>query len=130
MAIHAYRQSLDSTSGEVGIERRRYCADATLEVEQTFIDVLIIGNDCTPKYIRVSTEILGGRMQDIICAQRQRTLQVRGSKSVVYNNLRVLLDSHNAFDVRDCQRRVGRCLEPDHLGVGLNSGRNRIKICS
>src|SRR5699024_492128 len=107
LAIHAYRQGLDTAGGEVGIERRRHSTDAALEVQEALIYFGIIGHHSTAEDIGVSAEVLRGGVQDIICTQGQWVLQVRGREGVIDNDLRVLLNGHNTCDIGNRQRRVG-----------------------
>src|SRR5699024_4166215 len=58
VAIHAYRQGLDTAGGEVGIERRRHSTDAALEVQEALIYFGIIGHHSTADVIGVSAEVL------------------------------------------------------------------------
>src|SRR5699024_5940537 len=107
VAIHAYCQGLDTAGGEVGIERRRHCAYATLEVQETLIYLGIIGYHSATEDIGVSAEVLRGGVQDVICAQGQWVLQVRGREGVIDDDLCVLLNGHNTCDIGNRQRRVG-----------------------
>ena len=71
------------------------------------------GNRRAADDVGVAAEVLGRRMHDEVGAELQRALVDRRRERVVDGDERAALARHDAGDVDDVQRRVGRRLDPD-----------------
>jgi len=74
----------------------------------------------------VSVNVLGDRVNDDISAERKRVLEEGAHKSVVDDQLGVVLVGNisDSLDINETQRRVGGSLDPDELGVGADDRGN------
>lgn len=72
----------------------------------------------------MSIDVLGDRVDDDIGTQREWVLEVGTHKSIVDNQLGIVLvrDLSNGSDIDQTQGGIGRSLNPDELGVRADSG--------
>ena len=81
--------------------------------------------------VGVPAAVLRGRVHDDVGAERQRLLEVRRREGVVDDEQRagVVRDGRERLDVADVEQRVGRRLDPDHLGLaGPDRGAHRVHV--
>ena len=81
--------------------------------------------------VAVPTGILGRAVGDDVGAQVERALQVCRGEGVVDDEQRpgVVRDRRERGDVGDAEQRVGRGLDPEHLGAaGTDGGADRVEV--
>jgi hypothetical protein len=83
MAVHAHCQGLDASQHKEAIERARYCAHRVLKERQSLVQLSRSHHNRAPNYVGVAAEILGRRMDDDICTQLERPLQIRRGECAV-----------------------------------------------
>src|SRR6266581_1026536 len=66
--------------------------------------------------VAVSTEVLGGAMNDDVCPVLYRVLKIRAHESVVYDEKGMSLLA-NLSDIYNPHQGIRRCLNPDKPGV-------------
>ena len=64
----------------------------------------------------------------MVCAERERVLQVRRGEGIIHQHLRIALNLGHRRNIGDIQRRVGRGFQPDELGIVLYRGSDGIDI--
>ena len=119
MTLHSHRQSFRSTQGQETIERTGNSPHRILDEGQLFVQGIIGSDECSTDHIRVSSQILGHRVDDDVRPQCQRLLQVRSGKGVVDHQQHAFLpaDFRNRSNVGDSQQRIGWSLQPHHTGL-------------
>ncbi len=93
---HPQHQRLESTHGQVRVERSRHRTGAVLQERECRVQFLVVGQQGAAHHIGVSTDVLGGRVQHDVGTQQQWLLQRRRGKRVV----RQLLDARGRGDLR------------------------------
>ena len=109
----------------------RYCAAQVLDQPDTLEEVCILGADHgAASHVLVSAQVLGGRMDQQVCAQLEGPLQHGAGPGVVAGAQRSggMGDVGHPGDVGDLEQRIGRCFDPDQTGVGLHGSHNRILV--
>src|SRR4051794_2061675 len=124
MAVHAHRERLDAAEHEPGVERARHAAHRVLVVGEVLAELVVGRDEGAADDVTVTTEVLRGRVHDDVCAELDRSLQVRRRERVVDDEPRagVARDSCDRLDVGDVEQRVGRRLTPDDGGVVADRG--------
>lgn len=124
MTLHAYVQGLGSTDGQERVEGRGDGSDRILQETKLTQKLGITTNSDTHNDVTVTVEVLSNRVHDEIRAELQGKLAVGGHEGVVDDDQKLVLvsDGSELLDIYNLQQRVGRSLNPEHLGVGLNRG--------
>ncbi len=128
---HAQREGLEAAQGEEAVERALDAADGVLQERHLLGELGVVANDRdAADHVRVAVEILGGRVHDDVRTQAERALQHRGSKGVVDHDQQAALarDLGNGSDIDQLEHRVGRGLDPHHLGIGANRRLERSRV--
>ena len=120
--LHAHGQRLGAAQNQPRIHRPQDRTRRVLHELQPVDIILVLENDDAADAIAVAVEELGGAVQHDVGADRQRPLKVRAREGVVDNHPDVLRVGNLADrgDVGDLQHRVGRRLDEQVLGVGLD----------
>ena len=88
------------------------------------MQLLRVGAARAHNYIGVSVHVLGEAVVRDVSAELQGPLEVRGLEGVVDNQEDIVVlvnDLGYGLNIDDFEGRVGRCLDPHHLGVRLDS---------
>ena len=93
VAVHPDGERLHAAEDEPAVERARHRAERLLEEGELLRDAVVVRPDEAADDVRVATEVLRGRVEHEVCAERERLLQVRAREGVV--------------DDDECARRVG-----------------------
>jgi hypothetical protein len=119
MTFHTHCQRLCTAQCEIAIERCRHRTGRVLREAQPFCDVVVVNGNEAADNIAVAAEVLRRRVNHDVGTKRERLLQIRRRKRVVYYYSRTALvrQRTDRFDVEAAQQRVGRRLEPHQLGV-------------
>jgi hypothetical protein len=80
---HAHAQCFDPPQDKPAIKGTRHCTGCILEKGQTLLQFFFLDDDSPSDNIRVSTEVLGGRVYNQVRTQSQGRLPIRGRKGVV-----------------------------------------------
>ncbi len=90
VAVHTDRKGFYPSQNQETVHRSRDCTNGILEKGNLISERWIIHDHCATDHIRVSSEVLGCRVQYDVGAHFQRLLEVRGCEGVVHNDPRLL----------------------------------------
>ena len=89
VTLHAHCQRLDASQYQEAIHRSGYGADSVLEECQPVKQCTLPHGQRAAHDVRVTAKVLGCRVNDNVCAQIERALQIGGGERVIYNQQRV-----------------------------------------
>ena len=118
VTVHSNCQRLETSQGEVVVERAANRTDRVLQIGQPISEFGVVGGEETTDDLGVAAAVFGGRVHDDVGAVAQRLLEIRGGKRVVDDETGVAFvhDLGDRRDVDDGQQWVGRRLGPHDLG--------------
>ena len=117
--LHPHREGLHPAQGQPGVERAGHRAGGVLGEAQLLGQRVVAGHQRAADHVGVAADVLRGRVQHHVGAQRERGLQVGRGEGVVHHQPGAggARDVGDRGDVGDAQQRVGRRLAPDQLRV-------------
>ncbi len=117
--VHAHRQGLQTAQQQPGVEGRDAAAHVPQDLHPRLHHPVRLAHQDTGHGVAVSSDVLGGRMQDDVRAQFQGVLQVGRAEGVVHQHRNAfgLGDFRHSLDVGQNQRRVGGSFQVDQFGV-------------
>jgi hypothetical protein len=75
--LHPHRQCLDATQHEPAVERPRHRPTRILMEFERLVNLRVVADHDAANNVGVPPEVLGAGVQDEICSQGQRVLQIR-----------------------------------------------------
>ena len=119
LASESNRKRAKSTQGEVGLHHPRDGALRRSPFDEFVAPILVGHNDRSHEQVGMAADVLGRGVHDRTGSQGQRLLQHRRGKGVVDDgdHAGVAGGSQYRRQVRDAKHRVGRGLEPEHVGA-------------
>ena len=118
MTLHPQFHGFESPEHQESLLRSQYRAGHIFETKPFYLSnkFLRAGSEAR-NYIAMSVDVFCTAVHDNISPQRQRLLQIRGSKAVVYHDLDFLVIGMDKFsnspNIRNFQGGVGRCFQID-----------------
>jgi hypothetical protein len=115
LAPHPQVQRLQALEQHPGVERGHRRAGLAQEHVHVLLDEILGGEDDAAEAAALAVDVLGGRIDDAIRAERERALPQRRGEHVVDDQRRpgLVRDRGDRADVQDLQRRIGRALEEE-----------------
>ena len=119
LASESNGQRAKSAQGEVSLHHPRDRALRRSPFDEFVAATLVGDNDRSHEQVGMAADVLGRGVHDRTGAQGQRLLQHRRGKGVVDDgdHASVAGGSQYRRQVRDAEHRVGRGLEPEHVGA-------------
>ena len=119
LPAHAHRQRLQSLEQHPGIERRERRAGLADQVVDVVLDEFLRGEDDAAEAAALAVDVLGGGIDDAVGAELERVLEQRRREHVVDHQRRArrVRDLGDRRDVEHLERRIGRALQEERLGV-------------
>ncbi len=120
LGAHPHRHGLQALEHHPGIERAHGGAGLAQVLLQMFLHVVLGAEYRAAETAALPVDVLGGRVDDDVGTVLKRPLAERRRKHVVDDDdgADLLGELADSADVDQLQRRVGRCLEEEQLGVG------------
>lgn len=117
-------QGFDTAVGEPGVEGRGNGANGVLQEAETLEKGLGVESGDTHADIAVAVDVLGDTVDDDIGTVLKRVLDVGREEGVVDDDhdAGAVGDVGDGADVDKRESGVGRSLDPDELGLGLDQG--------
>ncbi len=122
LPAHPHRERLQSLEQHPGIERRERRAGLPDQVVDIVLDEFFRREDDAAETAALAVDVLGGGIDDAVGPELERLLEQRRREHVVDHQRRArgVGDVGDRLDVEHLQRRIGRALEKEGLGVGLH----------
>lgn len=121
--LHPCRQRLHPSCDQIAVKRREHIPKPNpLGKRQLLEDPIFVGDNCTSDRVGVPIEILGSAVDDDICTQIERGLEVRTREGPVHPEQRVVVigDVGHRPDVTQLHQRVRRRLRPNQVRVRID----------
>lgn len=117
-------KSLDTTVCEPAVKGRRNGTNGVLEEREALEKGLRVESGDTHADITVAVDVLGDTVNDNVGTVLERVLDVGREESVVDDDhdAGAVGDVSDGADVDERKSGVGRSLDPDELGLGLDQG--------
>ena len=126
----AHRQRAQAPHGEPGGERVHHRAEQVGRVPDP-LDQRFRADQNPAEEVGVAAQRLGRAVHDEVGAQAERPLVDRGGDRVVDHDDRLAVrlgDGGDARDVGDAEQRIGRTLQHDEPGLGLEHGGEGVDV--
>ncbi len=122
LGADAHGQRLETLQHHPGVERAHRGAGLADEILQMVGQELFRAEHGAAETAALAVDVLGRRVDDDVGAVRERPLQERRREDVVDDGQRADLAAElgDGGDVDEVERRVGRRLEEERLGVGAH----------
>ena len=119
LALDPHRHGLKALEQHPGIERRQRRSGLANERVDIVLDEFLGREDHAAEATPLPVDMLGRRIDDAIGAEFERALIHRRREHVVDHErgAGVMRDPGDRFDIDHFQRRIGRALEKERLGI-------------
>ena len=117
LALHPQVQRADRAHEQPDLEVPGRGADRHPVLAQLRRQALVGDADGAAEHVRVTREVLGGRVHHSVYAEQQRALQRRRCEGAIHDNLDAQRRGRRGVrgDVHDLAGRIDRRLQPDHV---------------
>ena len=121
-SFHSDLQGLETSESQIAVEGTWGSSDGLGSEEELVSVALVVGDEASHDDIRVTTDVLGDRVNTDISTEEKRALQVWRWEGVINSSddSLALGKSADSFDVADLEGWVSWSFDPDELGVLLN----------
>ena len=129
---HPHRERLGAARGEPAVERARNSAGGILNESDALGDVVAARDQHAADHVRMSIQVLRGRMEHDVGAELQGLLKDRCGKGVVDDKERFCFpcDFARRLEIAQSHHRIRRRLGIDDLGIRLDRGGDGIGIAA
>ena len=118
LSLHSASQRFYASQHQPGVERRTCQAQCVADPRNLFSVGFRFRNDAATDHVRMTVDVLGGRMHNDVDTKVQRTLQVRRQKRIVSNRDCVVLLRQLGYcgEVDNFQQWIAGSFNPDTFG--------------
>lgn len=118
-------EGFDSSQGKIAVEWTGVGTETVGSKVNLAVQVLVLEDGCAHDEVRMSSDVLGQAVIGDVSAQEKRRGEVRSGKGVIDHNNDAWVDLLDCLGhclyIDEFQSWVGRSLDPNHLGLSLNS---------